>query len=432
MADIFAESFTEEPLWWNMAKPEPTTPDALPDRCDVLVVGAGYAGLGAALTLAEAGTSVAVVDAEMPGYGGSTRNGGHLTGAWSMIDPSAKDQGALRARVATSMDAFNHTRDLIARLGMKGVYEPVGKFLAAFAPSHYETLARKAEWAVREGFLDAEAVPRERQEEEVGTKFYHGGVRFEPGGLVQPARYHAGVLAAALAAGAKVASPVRVTAITPTASGYEVTTSAGKVECAEVVITTNGYTGAATPDLQRRVVPVASYIIATEVLPEDVAAALIPKRRAVSDSAKVLSYYRLSPNRRRMVYGGRASFRFTTPREAAVGLHAMMSRRFPQLADVKVTHAWTGNVAFARDWLPHMGSKDGIHYALCCNGGGVAMMSYLGHLVAKKILERPSAPLGAFDGTVFPTIPFYNGNPWFVPLVGETYRLRDRIARGSD
>src|SRR5690606_12971931 len=159
--------------------------------------------------------------------------------------------------------------------------------------------------------------------------------------------------------------------------------------------------------LQRRVVPVASYIIATEPLPEGLAERLIPKGRAVSDTARVLAYFRLSPDGRRMVFGGRASFRSLGGRAGARGLHAMMTRRFPELAGVPISHGWSGNVAFARDRLPHMGAAEGLHWAVCCNGSGVAMMSYLGDRIARRILERPNAPTCAFDGGAFPTIPLY-------------------------
>jgi glycine/D-amino acid oxidase-like deaminating enzyme len=195
-----------------------------------------------------------------------------------------------------------------------------------------------------------------------------------------------------------------------------------------VVIATNGYTGDLTPRLKRRVVPIASHIIATEPLAPDLAASLIPRGRTLSDTRRVLCYYRMSPDGTRMIFGGRARFTPVTPETSAPILHRFMTERFPQLADAKVTHAWTGNVAFTMDALPHMGRDSGMHYLMGCNGSGVAMMTYLGWQTARKIAGIANYAC-AFDSPDFPDHPLYNGNPWFLPAIGSWYRLRDQVDR---
>ena len=207
--------------------------------------------------------------------------------------------------------------------------------------------------------------------------------------------------------------------------GFRVLTSKGPLEAREVVIATNGYTGDVTPTLKRRLVPVASHIIATEEIAEDLAKSLIPKGRVVSDTKRVLCYYRQSPDNKRVIFGGRARFTQVSPEVSAPVLHGYMLERWPQLKGTKVTHAWTGNVAFAFDFLPHMGMEQGMHYLMACNGSGVAMMSYLGYQTARKIAGGSNAPINAFDGQEFPTVPLYSGNPWFLPMVGAWYRTRD-------
>ena len=190
----------------------------------------------------------------------------------------------------------------------------------------------------------------------------------------------------------------------------------------------NGYTGDITPELKRRVVPLGSYIIATEELAPDLAKSLIPNNRSMADTRRVLTYFRLSPDGKRMIFGGRARFGFTDPTETAPLLHRFMTDRFPQLKGSRITHAWTGNVAFAIDEMPHMGKRDGLHFALCCNGSGIAMMSYLGRETARKAAGLSNRQI-AFDSPDFPTLPFYNGNPWFLPLVGTWFRTADWLDR---
>ena len=135
-----------------------------------------------------------------------------------------------------------------------------------------------------------------------------------------------------------------------------------------------------TPQFKRRVVPVGSYIIATEELPPDIARSLQPKNRSIADTRRVLTYYRMSPDGKRLIFGGRAKFGHTDPVETAPILYRFMTRPLSRSSKAsKITHAWTGNVAFTLDEMPHMGKLDNLHYALGCNGSGVAMMTYLGH-----------------------------------------------------
>ncbi len=211
-------------------------------------------------------------------------------------------------------------------------------------------------------------------------------------------------------------------------TAWRVETARGALLADEVVIATNGYTGALTPALQRRVVPIASHIVATEELPEDLARSLIPKGRTLSDTRRVLCYYRMSPDGRRMVFGGRARFTQVDAQTSAPVLYRYMTQRFPQLRGFRLTHAWTGNTAFTLDALPHMGESDGLHYCLGCNGSGIAMMTYLGWQTARKIAHAANYAC-AYDTADFPGHPLYTGNPWFLPALGAWYRLRDRLDR---
>jgi len=271
-------------------------------------------------------------------------------------------------------------------------------------------------------------VPRGRQREEMASDYYFGGMVVERSGKLHPALYYKGLLDACRRRNVTVCAEAAVTRIGPANNGWRVETSRGVVSAGDLVIATNGYTGSLTPALRRRVIPVASHIIATEELPDDLARSLIPKRRTLSDTKRVLCYYRMSPDGTRMVFGGRARFTQVDATVSAPILHRYMTDRFPQLRGVKLTHAWTGNVAFTLDALPHMGQRDGLHYCLGCNGSGVAMMTYLGWQTARKI-ARVANYACSFDTEEFPDHPLYSGNPWFLPAVGGYYRLRDSIDR---
>ncbi|MBC8036121.1 MAG: FAD-binding oxidoreductase, partial [Rhizobiales bacterium] len=157
-------------------------------------------------------------------------------------------------------------------------------------------------------------------------------------------------------------------------------------------------------------------------------ASISPRNRSFADTRRVLTYYRMSPDGKRLIFGGRAKFGQTDPVETATILYRFMLDRFPQLRGTKITHAWTGNVAFTVDEVPHMGKFDNLHYALGCNGSGVAMMSYLGHQTARKIAGHVNR-VCAFDRAEFPDHPLYKGSTWFLPMIGQYFRARDWIDR---
>ncbi|WP_291703875.1 NAD(P)/FAD-dependent oxidoreductase [Bradyrhizobium sp.] len=435
MADsVFHPEFKAMPYWWEAWRPTAEGAEAsLPARADVAIVGAGYAGLSAAIELAANGVAAVVIEANEPGFGASTRNGGAVSGGVNIgksfsgksIDPDSERAAQLLSDAAEAFSCIEH---IIEREKIQCFWEKRGRFVGAWAPKHYKAMARKVEILNRAAHSGCGMVPRERQREEIASDYYHGGMVVERTAKLHPALYYKGLLDAARGRKITICSKAPVVKIARIGGAWRLETARGTVEANEVVIATNGYTGDATPRLKRRVIPIASHIIATEELSSEVAASLIPKGRTLSDTRRVLCYYRMSPDGKRVIFGGRARFTPVTPQTSAPILHRFMLDRFPQLKGVRVTHAWTGNVAFTLDALPHMGRDDGMHYALGCNGSGVAMMTYLGHQTARKIVGKANS-VCAFDSPEFPDHPLYRGNPWFLPLVGCWYRLRDEVDR---
>jgi glycine/D-amino acid oxidase-like deaminating enzyme len=404
------------------------TSAALPPRADVVIVGAGYTGLSAARHLARAGASVVVVEREQVGWGASSRNGGQvLTGLKVEAAALVERFGPSRARqlfeIAT--ESMVRLEGLIAEEAIACEYERAGHLCAAFKPAHFDAFRDEQALLVRVFDHQVHLVPRADQRAEIGSDAYHGVLVDERSGGLNPARFVQGLAGAAIKSGAAVVPGVGVAAVDRHGDVWRVRTTGGEIEAGDVLMATNGYTDGASPALQRRFVPIGSYIIATEPLAESVASALLPRRRMAFDSKHFLYYFRVTPDRR-LLFGGRAEFGrpdADTTRRAAAILQQGMTTVFPQLAGARIDYAWGGNVAFTRDQMPRAGRLDGVYYAGGYCGHGVAMAAYLGEQIARRIAGEPiDHPL--FDDH-FPAIPMYRGDPWFLPLAGAYYHVKD-------
>ena len=430
---IFGAGFKTDPYWWEAAKPTTEHADRLPDKTDVAIVGSGYAGLSTALELARSGTSVTVMDREAIGFGASSRNGGLLSTEPKFASRTELTQRLGVARAERVLEdgraTFTNLKEVIEREGIECHLERNGRFVGAHCPKAYEQLADKVRRYESEGLEGFRLIPRSEQHRVVGdSDYYYGGLHEPDGGSLHPGLYHRGLVEACKNQGVTLVGNADVVSISRLSDGFKLETSRGVIASQEVVVGTNGYTSQLTPWQQRRLVPIGSYIIATEEIGEERVESMFRGFCTMSNTQRVLCYYRPSPDHKRILFGGRASFGTTDPKSSAPTLHKYMCRVYPQLKEVKLTHSWTGNVAFTFDYLPHMGTHEGVHYLMGCNGSGVAMMSYLGRQTGLKILGKTNRPC-AFEDIPFNTRPGYSGNPWFLPLVGNWYRFRDHVDR---
>lgn len=425
-------SITREPYWWDAAPREAPREVALPKSCDVAIIGAGYTGLSAALTLARAGRSVVVLEAAAPGQGASSRSGGmighgHRLSYTKLIERFGPEKA--KDLIREGMASLEFAKALITDEKIDAGLQVCGRMRGAWTEADFATMGRDAAALRRDLGMPIDVLSKVDVRHELAADCYQGGLLFHAHGGVHPALFQQGLLQRTRAAGALVAGYTPVTAIRREADGFVVDTARGSVRAVEVVATTNGYTGRTTPALARRVVAIPSFLIATEPLGQSRVRSLIPNGRMIVETREKHRFLRPSPDGTRIVMGGRAALHPIPLDEAADWLMKELRAIFPSLAEARASHVWTGNVAMTRSDLPGIGQRDGIWYALGCNGSGVALMPHLGRKVALKILGQRDGKT-AFDSIPFTAVPFYNGTPWFRPLMTWWFRARDKL-RGN-
>ena len=409
----------------------------LPEVVDVAVIGAGFTGLSAARTLAKRGAKVAVLESETLGWGASSRNGGMvLTGMKLGVNQLISKYGRelTRRMYAASLATIDCVEQIVNEEAIACDFARSGHLEVACKQKHFDDYARQAEVIAREFNHELRVVRKQDLGTEIGSKIYYGGMVDEVSAGLNPARYVAGLGRVAIKAGAEIFEHTRVESLRREPrqgeAGWKVATSRGAIWAHEVFVGTSGYTGSATPALQKKIIPIGSFIITTEVLPAKLAQELSPRNRMIYDSKNYLYYYRLTPDRR-MLFGGRAAFfpeNDQTVRRSAEILRRGMIDVYPQLSDAKVEYVWGGTLDFAFDIMPHAGQMDGMYYAVGYAGHGVAMATYQGQKIAELMAgDNPENP---FVGIPFPGAPLglYNGRPWFLPLAGAWYKILDWVS----
>jgi glycine/D-amino acid oxidase-like deaminating enzyme len=432
---IHSMSIAEKNFWaTTVDSPAVASSPDLSDSIDVAVVGGGYCGLSAARTLAKRGVNVAVFEAETFGWGASSRNGGMvLTGMKLPVPTLIKRYGreAVRKMYVASLESIDCVEQTVREDNIDCDFSRCGHLEVACKQSHFDGYEESGALIRREFNHELRIIPKKDLRGEIGSDIYFGGMVDETSAGLNPARYVAGLARATQRAGACLYDHTRVTSIelekNTSARKFCLQTSKGAVSAREVLLASGAYTTEATPVLRKKIIPIGSYIIATEVLPADFARQLSPRNRMIYDSKHFLYYYRLTPDNR-LLFGGRAAFfpeTKNTVRRSAEILRRGMISVYPKLRDTKVEFAWGGTLDFTLDVVPHAGKIDGMYFAAGFAGHGVAAATWFGVKLAGLICGDPNDI--PFDGIKFPAAPLglRSGNTWALPLAGAWYKILD-------
>lgn len=422
----------KQQIYWHttVQMPDDSNPTPVPSEADFAVIGGGYTGLSAARTLAKQGAKVVVLEAETMGWGASSRNGGMtLTGLKPAMQTVIKKYGRELAKslFQASIDSVDTAEQIVKEENIDCGFERTGHLLAANKPKHFDALKDEVDFMAKEFNHRVHLVPPGEMRNEIGSDIYHGALVDDASAGLNPAQFVAGLARGAGNAGALLCAKAKVSRLERSQKRFVIETGRGSISAKSVLVATSGYTGNVSRELQRKIIPIGSFIIATERLSDELAHELSPHNRMIFDYKHFLNYFRLWDNH--LIFGGRAAFlpeTANTIKQSGEILQREMIQVYPQLKDIKVEYVWGGTLDFAFDMMTHVGELDGVFYSLGYAGHGVAMGTHLGMKVAEGMLagnlkenpfaqfKFPGAPLGLYDGS-----------PWFLPFAGAFHKVLD-------
>jgi glycine/D-amino acid oxidase-like deaminating enzyme len=426
---IIASDFKASPYWWEAAPVGEGTVNQPEGNYDVVVVGSGIAGLSAAVGLAEGGRKVLVCDAQGIGYGASTRNNGALvpfmfTKQYELQKKFGSKLGGEIAQIA--VDAFDHALKLPERYAFDPMIKSYDRFFLATSEKARQKLADSARLQVESGVdLGWQPISKEELIERTGLTRYEGGVYVPKQLAMHPGLFTQGMAFACERAGVDLLAHCRVHKIERKSGQFICKTEKGDVRAQKVVIATGGYVKNEFRIVRRRIMSARLYMATTERLPDSLLEQVFPTPRQFVDSKINMTWIRPTPDGTRVMVGGRGGMMGNDAEKHAERLYQDMVQMVPDLDGVRLSHCWYGEIDFTYDFLPHMAEEDGIHYAVGYCGIGMTTGSYLGSMIANKILGHPSRI--ATDTLKFPSEPLpWIGRP-YTRLGMEYMNVRDRL-----
>lgn len=411
------------------ANPSPERPALSGDHdTQICVVGAGYSGLSTALHLAEKGYRVTVLEGARVGWGASGRNGGQIVnGLNASLSTIERRYGKDAARFVASLvqEGGQIIRERVARYDIKCDLKDGNIFTGLTAAHLRELEARQKLWQGY-GIDNQQMLTKAELKNHIDSDLYAGGLLDRSGGHMHPLNLALGEAAALESLGGVIHEHSSVIAVDTDAPRPVVRTAAGSVTCDTLVLCGNAYLGHVVPALEPRVMPVSTQVMATEPLGAR-ADALLPHDECVEDIRYILDYYRLSADKR-LLFGGGTVYGGTDPKDIVAKLRPNMDKVFPQLKDVRIDYAWSGNFALSFSRVPQMGRLgSNTYFAHGYSGHGVTGSHTFGRILAEAI-HGDTTRFDVFAG--LPWIPFPGGRTFRVPysvLGSWWYGLRDRL-----
>ncbi|KVP35506.1 NAD(P)/FAD-dependent oxidoreductase [Burkholderia ubonensis] len=403
----------------------------VPARADVVVVGGGFTGLSAALSLARKGVDVVLVEASRIHGEASGRNGGHCSPGTAQSLPELieryGEQIAMQHYQAYT-DAVDYVEQLIAREHIDCSFVRPGKLKLASKPTHMAGITRNYEALRKHLHLDVELLSASDVRNEIGSDAFHGGLLDRRGGQMHMGRFGTGLATAAARYGARIFERAAVTELTNLGGDrHRVTTTKGEIEAGRVLLATGCSNHGPFDWWQRRIVPIGSFVIVTEPIPQLLDRAL-PNRRNYVTSLNFGNYFRTTDDDR-LVWGGRAQFARSNPssdRKSGRILKDALDRLLPDLRDVRIDYCWGGLVEATADRLPAAGKHDGLYYSVAYSGHGSQMSTYMGDVMADIVMG--AARSNPWARNEWKALPGYAGREWFLPLVGAYFRFKDAVS----
>ena len=414
---------------------DPTFDDRpLPERADVVIVGGGYTGTVAALQLARGGAAVTLLERHSLGWGASTRNGGifHPGLKWNRAQLHKRYGPELGGRLfQDGVDAFFTAERFVTDEGFDCDYRRSGLAILAWSRGQLDGLEEELQ-ELRDAGLRGRSYRGTEIHQEIGSDVYPGGIAIEESGMIHPGRYQSGIVSAGIAAGVDFHTGTPAERIEVTSGDRVVHTPRGVIRAGAVLIATNGYTDGLVPWIAQRVMPIGSYIIATEPMSEELAASMSPRGRCFFDAKNFLYYWHVNAERR-LIFGGRASFRRTSVDQTAAILPGRPGHG-PPAGGAPPDRARLG---WQRRRSPSTACRTSVSATasttpLATAAAGVTMGTVFGLRMAQilgRSTEVADRPL-AFEQTPFPGAPvipgaYRGGEPWFLPAAGEWLRFED-------
>lgn len=398
---------------------------------DVVIIGAGFTGLYTALRLAAAGKSVAIIEASRVGWGASGRNGGQIIPGFSCdMPPFEAALGLDGARQVWRLvqEAATEIRQRVADHQIECDLTP-GHLWAAVLPRRVKILTDwQEEASVKWGYSQLEFIPKSELPGHIGSERYQAALLDRQGGHLHPLKYVCGLARAAEAMGVRIFENTKAISYTSASKagsdGITVSTAQGQIKASKLVLACNAYIDRLDTRRQSKILPVGSYMIATEALPENVAQQLLPGNHAVSDNQFVLDYFRLSHDRR-LLFGGKCSYTGRTPRNLTEGLRQDMLKVFPQLAKTRIDFTWGGHIDISMPRTPDFGCVGNVYWAQGFSGHGIVPTCVAGRVLAEAICGDDSH-LKLFTALNNPAFPGGETLAAVFQVAGMSYyRLRD-------